>query len=65
MNRHINYTDICKNRCAFCAYSRSEEDAGAYVMSVDEIVERASEYYGEMKFTELHIVGGLHPTHAV
>jgi aminodeoxyfutalosine synthase len=31
-------------------------------MSVDEIVERASEYYGEMKFTELHIVGGLHPS---
>ena len=62
VNRHINYTDICKNRCAFCAYWRSEEDADAYAMSVDEIVERASEYYGEMKFTELHIVGGLHPT---
>ncbi len=62
VNRHINYTDICKNRCAFCAYSRSEDDADAYVMSVDEIVERASEYYAEMNFTELHIVGALHPT---
>ena len=62
VNRHINYTDICKNRCAFCAYSRSEGEDGAYVMSVDEVVERASSYYEEMKFTELHIVGGLHPS---
>lgn len=62
VNRHINYTDICKNRCAFCAYSRSEDDADAYAMSVDEVLRRASEYYDEMKFTELHIVGGLHPT---
>lgn len=62
VNRHINYTDICRNRCAFCAFSRSEGEAGAYVMSVDEIVERARELYDQMRFTELHIVGGLHPT---
>ncbi len=62
VNRHINYTDICVNRCAFCAYSRSEGEDGAYVMSVDEVVQRASSYYEEMKFTELHIVGGLHPS---
>lgn len=62
VNRHINYTDICTNRCAFCAYSRNEADADAYAMSVDEILARASSYYDEIKFTELHIVGGLHPT---
>ncbi|MCX6344708.1 MAG: aminofutalosine synthase MqnE [Armatimonadetes bacterium] len=62
VNRHINYTDICKNRCAFCAYSRNEADPDAYAMSVDDILARASSYYDEIKFTELHIVGGLHPT---
>lgn len=62
VNRHINYTDICKNRCAFCAYSRNEGEDGAYLMSVDEIINRASSYWNEMKFTEIHIVGGLHPT---
>ncbi|MCL5103542.1 MAG: aminofutalosine synthase MqnE [Armatimonadetes bacterium] len=62
VNRHINYTDICKNRCTFCAYSRSEGDDCAYAMSVDEIVARARQYYDEIKFTELHIVGGLHPS---
>jgi aminodeoxyfutalosine synthase len=62
VNRHINYTDICKNRCRFCAFSRCEGEEGAYVMSIDEIVKRAEEYYGRMKFTELHIVGGCHPS---
>jgi len=62
VNRHINYTDICKNRCAFCAYSRAGEEDGGYVMSVDEIVERASEQYEQVRFTELHIVGGCHPS---
>ncbi len=62
VNRHINYTDVCKNRCKFCAFSRSEGEDGAYVMSVDEVVDRAAQYYDEMKFTELHIVGGCHPS---
>lgn len=62
VNRHINYTDICKNRCRFCAFSRSEGDADAYVMTVDEIVSKAESEWERMRFTELHIVGGLHPT---
>ena len=61
VNRHINYTDLCANRCAFCAFSRSEADSDAYVMSVDEIVDKAAEHYSRMRFTELHIVGGCHP----
>jgi aminodeoxyfutalosine synthase len=62
VNRHINYTDVCKNRCRFCAFSRSEGDEGAYTMSVDEVVREAGELYRDLGFTELHIVGGLHPT---
>jgi aminodeoxyfutalosine synthase len=62
VNRHINHTDVCKNRCKFCAYSRSEGEDGAYTMSVEEIVARAEEFRNDLKFTELHLVGGLHPT---
>jgi aminodeoxyfutalosine synthase len=62
VNRHINHTDVCKNRCKFCAYSRSEGEEGAYTMTVEEIVARAEEYYSELKYTELHLVGGLHPS---
>ena len=61
VNRHINYTDICSNRCAFCAFSRDEGESDAYLMSVEEIVERARRLWGDLRFTELHIVGGLHP----
>ncbi|MBM3477297.1 MAG: aminofutalosine synthase MqnE, partial [Armatimonadetes bacterium] len=59
VNRHINYTNICVNRCRFCAFSREQGAEGAYAMTVDEIVEAASCVPG--RFTELHIVGGLHP----
>ena len=62
VNRHINYTDICKNRCRFCAYSRSEGEPGAYAMTLDEVMQRAESEWERMKFTETHIVGGLHPT---
>ena len=62
VNRHINYTDICKNRCRFCAFSRSEGEEGAYALTVAEILSKARELWEELRFSELHIVGGLHPT---
>lgn len=61
VNRHINYTNICRNRCRFCAFSRSDGEPGAYSMSVEEIIRKAEDARREIHFTELHIVGGLHP----
>ncbi len=60
INRHINYSNICKNRCKFCAFSRDKDEHGAYLMAVDEILDKASRVIQEGA-TELHIVGGLHP----
>ena len=65
VNRHINYTNVCKNRCRFCAFSRSEGEEGAYTLEVDEIIRKAEEARREIDFTELHIVGGLHPTRPI
>ncbi len=62
VNRHINHTDVCVNRCRFCAFSRSEGEEGTYTMGIEEIIDRALELYSDLKFTELHLVGGLHPT---
>lgn len=59
-NRHINYSNICKNRCKFCAFSRDKEEAGSYEMALEEIMEKAMAAVEEGA-TELHIVGGLHP----
>jgi aminodeoxyfutalosine synthase len=60
VNRHINPTNICVNRCRFCAFSKSKEDPLAYTMTMEEVLRRAGEAQ-EQKATELHIVGGLHP----
>ncbi len=60
VNRHINPTNVCVNRCAFCAFSRTAGEDGAYTLALDEICRRAQEAEGEGA-TEVHIVGGLHP----
>ena len=60
VNRHINPTNICVNRCAFCAFSRTAGEEGAYTLALDEIRRRAVEAEQEGA-TEVHIVGGLHP----
>ena len=60
VNRHINPTNICVNRCAFCAFSRTSGEVGAYTLALDEICSRAREAEAEGA-TEVHMVGGLHP----
>ena len=60
VNRHINYTNICRNRCHFCAFSRSEGEPGAFSLTVEEVLAKARESV-EQGATEIHIVGGEHP----
>ncbi len=59
VNRHINPTNICINRCQFCAFSRSKGEEGAYELTIEEILQKIHEAPDDLK--ELHIVGGLHP----
>lgn len=60
VNRHINHTNICVNRCRFCAFSKTVDEPGAYCYDMDEIRNRATEAAAQGA-TEIHIVGGLHP----
>ncbi|WP_129125315.1 aminofutalosine synthase MqnE [Geomonas oryzae] len=60
VNRHINHTNICVNRCRFCAFFRRPGEKGAYLMSLDEVRTRAEEAL-QQGATEIHVVGGLHP----
>jgi aminodeoxyfutalosine synthase len=60
VNRHINYTNICVNRCRFCAFSRSPGEDGAYTLPVEECLEKARAFRGG-RVSEFHIVGGCHP----
>src|SRR5512139_2045705 len=62
VNRHINPTNICVNRCRFCAFSRSKGEKGAFALTVDEILSKLGEAAkGKHPIREVHIVGGLHP----
>ncbi|MCK9419420.1 MAG: aminofutalosine synthase MqnE [Nitrospirae bacterium] len=58
-NMHINPTNICVNRCKFCAFSRSKGEPGAYEMSIDDILDKARKAGKGVR--EFHIVSGLHP----
>ena len=60
VNRHINHTNVCVNRCRFCAFSKTRGEPLAYTMTMDEVLRRADEARAQ-NATELHIVGGLHP----
>ena len=60
VNRHINPTNICVNRCAFCAFSKTAGEEGAYTLALEEICRRARVAQAEGA-TEVHMVGGLHP----
>ena len=62
VNIHINYTNICVNRCAFCAFYRKGKETDAYSMSIDDIIEYIKTNYKTNNFKEVHIVGGLHPS---
>jgi aminodeoxyfutalosine synthase len=59
-NQHVNYSNICINGCKFCAFARRAGEAGAYELSVQEILGKIEARLHE-PITEIHIVGGLHP----
>src|ERR1044071_4480852 len=61
VNRYINYSNYCILSCQFCSFARKKRDADGFQFSTDEIVEKAREAL-KIGITELHIVGGLHPS---
>ena len=61
VNRYINYSNYCILSCEFCSFSRKKRDADGFQFSIEEIVQKAREA-SKIGITELHIVGGLHPS---
>jgi len=60
VNRHINYTNLCVNRCKFCAFSKEAGEPGEYTLALEQIATKAQEA-ADAGATEIHSVGGLHP----
>ncbi len=61
LNRYINYSNYCILSCQFCSFARKTRDGDGFQLSIEEIVAKAREAL-KVGITELHIVGGLHPS---
>jgi aminodeoxyfutalosine synthase len=61
VNRYVNYSNYCILSCQFCSFARKKRDADGFQLAVPEIAQKAREALS-LGITELHIVGGLHPS---
>lgn len=59
-NQHVNYTNVCLNRCRFCAFARDEGAPESYTDSIEQVKARLLLREAE-PIREIHIVGGLNP----
>ena len=60
IDRNINYTNICRNECSFCAFYRPKDHPEAYVLSQDEINKKVAETI-QLSGTQVMIQGGINP----
>jgi len=61
INRHLNYSNICALSCRFCEFYAKAGDDKAYTRDTAYVREEAKKAV-EAGATEIHSVGGLHPT---
>ena len=59
-NQHLNYTNVCRNQCRFCAFFKKVGEEGGYTYSLDEARKRLLDRIEE-PIREIHITGGLNP----
>lgn len=60
IDRNINYTNVCINKCKFCAFYRDEKDPEAYVLNKKQLFNKIKETTA-LGGTQILIQGGLHP----
>jgi aminodeoxyfutalosine synthase len=60
-NLYVNYSNHCILSCQFCAFSAKKRDPHAFELSIEQIAEKVKVGL-ENGITEVHMVGGLHPT---
>jgi len=61
LNRYINYSNLCILSCQFCAFGARKRDPHAFELSIPEITATVRNSLSD-GITEIHMVGGLHPT---
>ena len=61
LNQHINYSNVCVNGCRFCAFGREQGDPLAFELSLEDILDKVRSRSHD-PITEVHMVGGCHPS---
>jgi aminodeoxyfutalosine synthase len=60
-NINLYQTNVCRVKCKFCAFARTQKQEGAYTLTADEFVEDAAQQHELLGFTEIHCVNGESP----
>lgn len=60
IDRNINYTNICVNKCKFCAFYRDADSSEAYLLSKQELFSKIEEAIAQGG-TQILMQGGVHP----
>lgn len=60
VDRNINYTNVCTNRCSFCAFWRDKDSPDAYILDRETLFRKIDETLRHGG-TQILIQGGLHP----
>ncbi len=60
INLHIDYTNVCRYSCKFCAFAAKEGEERAYTMSPDDVYARIRPLR-DTDLSEVHMVAGIHP----
>lgn len=61
IDRNINYTNVCKIDCTFCAFYRKEGATDAYVLTREQFRSKIEELHAAGG-NQLLLQGGLHPS---
>jgi aminodeoxyfutalosine synthase len=60
-NRYINYSNVCLLSCQFCAFGAKKREDHAFELAIPEIETSVRAGLAD-GITEIHMVGGLHPS---
>ena len=61
-NFHLEPTNVCQFECKICSYRRSEGEEGSWDYTMEQVLDIVRKRK-DSGATEIHIVGGVHPTH--
>jgi cyclic dehypoxanthinyl futalosine synthase len=60
IDRNINYTNVCTARCTFCAFRRDGDEADAYTLTREPLLEKIAELVA-IGGTQILMQGGMNP----